>query len=166
VLFSSPAIGYDDGGMGSTLYKPRPRQVLQFSLRTLLIGVTLACVALWIGPDLWLVQQRQAMRQWITSRGGHVTLLSEFRYPRERFPDIRISDLRQWLGDEAVVEITLPSRATPESLARTLALFAEAETVEGGTGGGMIGGGMGGMGGGMGGMGAGPNGGGAGGGFF
>ena len=51
-----------DGGMGDT--SPSPRRRLQFSLRTLLIGVTLLAVACAIvGPKLVWIRQRHEMIQ-------------------------------------------------------------------------------------------------------
>src|SRR5436190_19364866 len=87
---------------------PSRRRWFRFSLRTLFVLMSLACVAVWVGPDLWLVYQRRAMRKWITDRGGTVTLLSWYMYPGELYPAIRIPQIREWMGDEAVAEISLP----------------------------------------------------------
>src|SRR5689334_11190028 len=99
--------------MPKPLYRHRPQRLWtgRFSLRTLFVLMSLACLAVWLGPDAWLVYQRRAMRAWIIQSGGDIRLLSWYMYPQERFPAISIPKFRQWIGDEAVAEIELPTGA-------------------------------------------------------
>lgn len=106
------------------------RRLFSFSLRTLLIGVTLVC--LWLGWEAYVVRQRKAMMLDMKARlYVEFTTAAEFE---SRFgpagapvPVARVSTLRRWLGDEAIQEIGVVSLVVPEpDQARLRRWFPEA----------------------------------------
>jgi hypothetical protein len=72
---------------------------LRFSLRTLLIVVTLGTIVAWLGPTTVTVLRRNSMRQKIVREGGKFEFFDDSR------PEIAESwgsraPLRLWLGDK------------------------------------------------------------------
>jgi hypothetical protein len=98
----------------------RKRRWFQFSLRTLMIGVTMLAVPLGnVGWQAKIVRQRQAMLDEIKDRGGRFWTVELVRglaqdQIRQRlikntdWPDTTIPLVRRWLGDDAIVWIGLP----------------------------------------------------------
>jgi hypothetical protein len=114
--------------MTDTLAKPR-RRFLRFSLRSLLIAVTVAGIgAGWVAWQRQIVRDRQAMRSWLQSQGGWLVpdlayaglsirgSWHQTRDPREKLAAIgrrqkvhgTLPIVRQWFGDEYVEGIFLP----------------------------------------------------------
>jgi hypothetical protein len=74
----------------------------QFSLRTLLIVVTAICLALggYVGWQKKIVRDRKAML---------VKIVERERHPYREWPGLyRMNWIREWLGDQPIVEIVLP----------------------------------------------------------
>jgi hypothetical protein len=121
----------------------RQRRWFQFSLRTLLIGVTLLAVpCAYVGWQIKIVQERRSMLARIASTGGEVMMLPSapgvtyspvVNHNGKLVPDCGvISAFRHWLGDEAVVYIKPPASMGKEDIERIVALFPDALTwVEG-----------------------------------
>lgn len=107
----------------------RPRRTwFRFSLRSLFVLVTL--VGVWLGYQMSIVRERQALLASIVARGGIVT---ETDPSAARMPDIEdIPWYRRILGDRAVASIgmgaEIPSGvAYPATVGRVLRAFPEAE---------------------------------------
>lgn len=107
----------------------QPRRTwFRFSLRSLFVVITCACV--WLGYQMNIVHQRQALRKSIVARGGVVT---ETDPSAARMPDLEgIAWYRQLLGDRAAASIELPpDPATHDvsigDLQAALEIFPEAE---------------------------------------
>jgi hypothetical protein len=101
----------------ATMTEPPKRHWYQFSLRTLLIGVTLLAVACaYVGWQARTVSERRAMRERIekTDKG---TIW-------ERSDDVPW--LRRILGDEAIPRIILPFETDVEERRKIRAVFPEA----------------------------------------
>jgi hypothetical protein len=98
---------------------PSPRRRFQFSLRTLLIGVTLLAVpCAYVGWQESTVRERWAMRQRIKevdngsvsiSVDRVVVVLQESGPQSKNESAISIPWIRRLLGDEAIEQITLPT---------------------------------------------------------
>jgi hypothetical protein len=129
--------------------KPRRHRWFQFSLRTLMIVVTLMAIpCAYIGWQARIVQERKAMLAEINGAGG-VYLTSEYNAAEreEARTWAPITDREHWfheklislgqisndpaflrtlLGDESVCQITLPITFSPGSVAKVETLFGEA----------------------------------------
>jgi hypothetical protein len=109
---------------------PRPR----FSLRTLLVLVTMVCCFLgWILWNVKIVHQRQDMRAWIYNNRGGYSTLSDYATMPTYLDDLgldqppAVSYLRTMLGDEPIVVIQLlPWKATPAEAEKVRTTFPEA----------------------------------------
>lgn len=99
-----------------------------FSLRSAL--AVLAAIV-WVGPDMWLAFQRQAMLTRLRQAGGRAESYAELG-PAELPlpPPPEFSRIRKWLGDEPIALVWLPLDVSiPEAdAARLKALFPEAST--------------------------------------
>ena len=108
----------------------RQRRWFQFSLRTLLIGVTLLCVVAggYVLSQKEIVKERQAELDDVLKRGGIAHADYTLSQPQwERVYLSRVSWVREWLGDHAMKWIILPTGATLEEERRVRSWFPEAE---------------------------------------
>jgi hypothetical protein len=100
----------------------------KFSVRTLLIVVTLICV--WFGWQWRIVHERKAVLNLVKQLEGwpqtpyDTDLSSVPAY-------VRVPIVRQWLGDQPLYAIRLPSRPAPDrpTIDRMRSAFPEAEIV-------------------------------------
>jgi hypothetical protein len=103
---------------------------LQFSLRSLLIVVTVAAVACaWLAHEAHAVQQRKSLRQWIEEGGG--TCIANGLGPHIP-PGSRIEEpslVRRWLGDQTVGTVFLPRKTSNKDLQRIKTCFPGASLV-------------------------------------
>jgi hypothetical protein len=83
--------------------KPK-RRWLRFSIRTMLIAVTILCIGLsWLGWQISVVRERRIVLG--LARSLHAVVdQADSRSPTT---DIRLSPIRSWLGDVAVFQIQL-----------------------------------------------------------
>jgi hypothetical protein len=106
-----------------------PRRWIAFSLRTLLLVVTL--FACWLGWEMHVVRGRQAELLWADEHGCAVTSYSElksdcgldFDSRRGRFPAVR-----RLFGDSPIAAVVLPDdgRAAQGDVDRIAKVFPEA----------------------------------------
>jgi hypothetical protein len=102
----------------------RKRRWFQFSLRTLMIGVTLlAVVCGYVGWQAKIVRQRRAMGVEINNMQGPGALMAA---DKTFYPDCTVPWVRSLLGDEPVSTIELPSTVSTEYRDHIRALFPEA----------------------------------------
>lgn len=110
----------------------RTRLRFRFSLRMLLIAVTLFCV--WIAPELRTVWERKAVLRelakvvvpFATTR-RYQSLTSQMQSePEEGYEHLQISLARRLLGDEPCVEMYLPETTPRDLVYRTEQAFPEA----------------------------------------
>jgi hypothetical protein len=108
----------------------RKRRWFQFRLRTLMFVVTIAGVGCaWIAHEGRIVQERQAVRQWIEEGGGaciHGDLAASIP------PVCRIDEpsiVRRWLGDQAVTTVFLPRKFADQDLQRIKTCFRGATLI-------------------------------------
>jgi hypothetical protein len=122
-LLPLPAVG-DNAAMQTeppTAEPPKLKRCwFQFSLRTLLIGVTLLAIpCAYVGWQVKIVKERKVMVREVTEMGGHVTLASEITKfgpdvsyqigeTKVKTPYPAVSRLRAWLGDDSALGIGLP----------------------------------------------------------
>ena len=109
---------------------PAPkRRWLRFSVRTLLIAVTVLCV--WLGWQVSVVRERAQMLKRIHDDNGYCQLLevmeAEFS-PSNRpyYEAYRVSSVRSLLGDKTVTRVTLDGEMEPSDLEAIERLFPEA----------------------------------------
>jgi hypothetical protein len=101
----------------------RKRRWFQFSLRTLMIVVTLLAVACgYVGWQAKIVRERRAMVDWINNHNGLVTI----NYPMPRRPPHSVASVRELLGDHAIVRIELQPDTDATNVQRIRSLFPEA----------------------------------------
>jgi hypothetical protein len=116
---------------------PAPkRHWFQFSLRTLFIMLTVFGV--WLGWQANVVHERKAMRNWIESGGGRLSVF----YPPQPLPgtnliiltgdfpdgeDFTVPIIRRWLGDEPVWKVEVRHDASADEVVKAKRLFPEAE---------------------------------------
>jgi hypothetical protein len=98
---------------------------LRFSLRTLLVAITVVCV--WLGWEVSIVRERQAFLRLVAERGGSYSFVADYspfeaadRMPKE------LSYLRRMLRDELVGSIVLPVNTSAEEIAEIRRVFPEA----------------------------------------
>jgi hypothetical protein len=113
-----------------------PRRWFRFSLRTLLVVVTVFCV--WLGWELNTIRERKALLREMGS-GYDFNYITARNYSLQYPPGAtvpsakRIPLVRRWLGDEAIQEIyyNSPSGAASDvRLKRLSAAFPEASILE------------------------------------
>ena len=101
------------------------RRWLTFSVRTLLIAVTIFCV--WLSWQVSIVRERKAVRKILQERE---TFTYEECHPgMPHLPGVHISWIRAALGDEAVSYFYLSGRETVDEMQRIRRAFPE--TVDG-----------------------------------
>jgi hypothetical protein len=127
------AVG-DNAAMEANSAKAEPpkrkRRRFQFRLRTLMIGVTLFCVAVggYVGWQAKIVRERKPILDDVLKRGGIAHADYTLSQPQlQRVYLSRVSWFREWLGDHAMKWIILPTGATLEEEQRVRSLFPEAE---------------------------------------
>ena len=97
----------------------RKRRWFQFSLRTLLIGVTLVAVpCAYVGWQAKIVSERKTMREWMALNGGWVVT--------DTRPDKQPPLIRRWLGDEPIAVIVFQHPIKPPNEQAVRAMFPEA----------------------------------------
>jgi hypothetical protein len=104
----------------------RKRRWYQFSLRTLLIGVTLLAVACaYVGWQSKIVNERQS---WLKEHSGlqlfqgehvHIVLVNGDKSKSPSF-------VRRWLGDKELAEREVAWNGPPDELKELISLFPEA----------------------------------------
>jgi hypothetical protein len=101
----------------------RKRRWFQFSLRTLMIVVTLLAVPLsYVGWQAKIVRERKVVLSAIRDRGGHVVEASTVPFLK---PWATISSFREWLGDIAIQGIQLPGETKSDEVGRIKIAFPE-----------------------------------------
>ena len=107
----------------------RRRRWFQFSLRTLMIGVThLAMACGYAGWQMKIVRERRAWaishQHWFADHSSKNLRVLSYADPA-CFP----SRIRLWLGDEAIEVLLVPNSITPAELDLAVSLFPEARIV-------------------------------------
>jgi hypothetical protein len=103
---------------------------LQFSLRFLLIFVTVAAVACaWLAHEGHAVQQRKSLRQWIEEGGGTCVAndLGSHIPPGSKIEEPSL--IRRWLGDQIVRTVFLPRKTSDQDLQRIKTWFPGADLI-------------------------------------
>jgi hypothetical protein len=115
--------------------QPPPRRHFQFRLRTLLIVVTLFCVAGgYVAHQAMIVRERKTLLTRLnTNLGGASIGVGAYRIIRSGWKEAlsddqlpTISWLRNWLGDEAIVVMFIPEQTQKTEAARIDGAFPEA----------------------------------------
>src|SRR5262245_42717557 len=110
----------------------------RFSLRTLLVGVTL--LAVWLGWNANTVLQRKAMRRWIERIGGRAAVdgQSAFLSGETYLPWFwrqadeqrwRLTPWRRLMGDQPMDTVVLPPHVEARDLHRVQVLFPEVRMI-------------------------------------
>jgi hypothetical protein len=114
------------------------RRWFQFSLRTLLIGVTLFCVVIggYVGWQAKIIRERNAMIHRIESMGGSVEIgrldqgWAEAGMDPNLYEEIKaraVPWVRRMLGDSDVIDICLPAETPASGRASIRAVFPESQ---------------------------------------
>ena len=106
----------------------RRRRWFQFSLRTLMIGVTLLAVACgYLVHEAMLVSHRRAMVDWVNEHNGSVSnpLQPPFNAPHTQLPSI--AWVRRLLGDHPIARIKLQPDTDNADVRGIRSLFPEAD---------------------------------------
>ena len=113
---------------------PKPRRRFQFSLRTLLIFVTLvATLAALAGWQVNYIRERQAALRWLRQGAGWVITTAEYeQLPNQpphdpSGPSRQIPPWRRWLGDEPIASLGFEHKISQADRQRVSRLFPEAE---------------------------------------
>jgi len=109
-----------------------PRRWFVFSLRTMFVVLTI--FACWLGWELRIVRQRQAMLRWVEEHGGHIDTYDapvhwvdmtdpEIQAMRRTFPAAR-----RLFGDQPIALVLFEEggQADDEDIDRIVAIFPEA----------------------------------------
>jgi hypothetical protein len=116
----------------------RKRRWFQFSLRTLLVGVTLLAIpCAYVGWQIKIVRERKALAREVSEAGGNLFFVSEAIQPMHRTfvvngamrgpPYPTVSRLRVWLGDDVALGIVLPTSTPADTVKRVEQVFPEAD---------------------------------------
>ncbi|HEY1599862.1 MAG TPA: hypothetical protein VGG64_09690 [Pirellulales bacterium] len=114
------------------------RRWYQFGLGTMFVLVTL--FAVWLGWQINVVRERQAVRVFIEEQGGIARSLQDWRPmryppgyvgPRQGAipPKISLPFWRHWMGDEPVAEILWPAGSPESKMEYAAAVFPEAARI-------------------------------------
>jgi hypothetical protein len=113
----------------------RLRRVFRFSLRTMLIVMTVLCC--WLGWEASVVRERQSVRRELQGNGAFQFVTAEAAAKRIfRGANVRLATIpavRMWLGDEAIQEIWYMRHFqgfSDEKLKRLSRVFPEAQFQE------------------------------------
>jgi hypothetical protein len=99
---------------------PPKRRWYQFSLRTLMIVVTLlAVLCAYVGWQAKIVRDRNLMLQWIKDHDGYCLIATNELPIRAENPSL----LRRWLGDSQVAEVWFRSLVARDDAARIRETF-------------------------------------------
>jgi hypothetical protein len=121
--------------------EPPKHPCFQFRLRTLMIVVALLAVPLgYVGWQAKVVRERKETAAEVESLGGMVFRASSIWFGEEEvtltFGKFRFAPpypsppfLRSWLGDEAVLGVSLPDSTPRTTIERIRATFPEAQIV-------------------------------------
>jgi hypothetical protein len=109
--------------------EPVKRRSCKFSLRTLIIAVTLLAVPLgYVGWQAKIERERLAMRDWIRSNGGYFpTSTSSEGFYGSELSRWSGSWIRGRLGDFDAVYVVVPNGTSDEKLCQVKAVFPDAE---------------------------------------
>jgi hypothetical protein len=127
----------------------RQRRWFQFSLRTLMIAVTLVAIAAWyVRSEANFVNERKELASYIAAQNGagrsRVTFASEslqqlkrlkwnlpFRAGSKTYypPFPRVAFLREWLGDDFALLVEIYGRRPEAFMKRLKTAFPEAEII-------------------------------------
>src|SRR5262245_17735800 len=101
------------------------RRWLRFSVRTLLVAITILCV--WLGWQVSIVRYRRTAREKIEASGGNLLdgLGGNIVLRRDGHPLQSINWVRRMIGEEKVWVVWFPRTATNDDLT-TAAAFPEA----------------------------------------
>jgi hypothetical protein len=134
LLLRLPAV-VDNAGMQAEPPKADPpkrkRRWFQFSLGTLLIGVTLLAIpCAWVGWQAKIIHRRKAMINKLTRMDGACLTVAQIAEvePSHEFDDttLKLPWIRKWLGDEPMFGLYIPE-SVPEADANEIAsAFPEA----------------------------------------
>jgi hypothetical protein len=98
----------------------RKRRRFQFSLRSLLIVVTLFCVVGGrLGREATIARERESMRKWVQQNGGWCGVWLGHDEGEPPF-------LRRLFGDRRVGYVHVPQNATDDDIQRIEAIFPNA----------------------------------------
>ena len=103
---------------------PSRRRWYQFRLGTLFLLVTV--LAVWLGWQVRIVRERQAMRVFIKEHRSIVTTLKDWQPPLGATPPkISVPFWRKWMGDEPIVQVTLSHKLDHAEMEQVRSLFPE-----------------------------------------
>jgi len=121
-----------------TALRQRTRRWWRFSLRTLLVGVTV--LAVWLGWNANVILQRKAMRRWIEQVGGRAAVDGQtaelsgetylplfWRQADER--SWRITPWRRLMGDQPLDVIVIPPGVGAGNIRLIRMLFPEVRMI-------------------------------------
>jgi len=119
ILYVGTRVPVDDQPNVTQRKRSRFRSLHSFSLRTLLIAVTIVCV--WLAWQVLIVRSRKAMQAFVEERSGHFTWA-------EPGCQSKLTWARVLCGDREAKEIALrPLLMTYEKEGAVAAAFPEAE---------------------------------------
>jgi hypothetical protein len=109
------------------MIEPPKRRWFQFSLRTLLIVVTLLALPLvYVGRQVGMVKERKALRA--NNVAFFYKAIDMVYFEREKYPvPATIPWIRERLGDEAIQVVRPRPSANAKTIAELKAAFPEAE---------------------------------------
>ena len=102
------------------------RRWLRFSVRTLLIAVTIFCV--WLGWQVSIVREREALTKVVTDAGGHCVLRYVVNVELELSRIDRFF-IRRWMGDREWKSIGFDVIPDPALLQKVERAFPEAAII-------------------------------------
>jgi hypothetical protein len=109
----------------AVMASPSPRCRFQFSLRTLMIGVTLVAVACgYVGRQVKIVRERYSMLAQITDQKN--TERGNYGLAPSEDSQLQVPWIRRLLGDQAIYAIGLPITASKDYRRKVRELFPEA----------------------------------------
>jgi len=114
-------------------YKPRPERWPQVSLLAYFVLATLLGAPLgWLGWNVHLVHERQAVRLWVADHNGWFNSVDGIWYHEQNERDGALSWVRRTLGDRASVLIELPANTvTIDEIHHVESAFPEAKVCVG-----------------------------------
>jgi hypothetical protein len=110
--------------------KPR-RRWLRFSVRTLLVAVTIFCV--WLGWNYRIVAERKALIELVIASDGIVREQSESDNPFDAWeppaPPPPVPLIREWMGDSGVAYFYNLDKLSKADIARLRVAFPESHLI-------------------------------------